>query len=64
MVELDGTTGKYCIIYTTSLSIEGTTSINHGELAVLKETTSGATATVEEGANLIVSNYGTFRGRL
>lgn len=61
-VELDGTTGKYCIIYTTSLSIEGTTSINHGELAVLKETTSGATATVEEGANLIVSNYGTFRG--
>ena len=59
-VNLEGTIGKYLILYTSTLSIEGVTTINHGELAVLQQNTPGATATVNGELN--VSNYGTFRG--
>lgn len=59
-VNLEGTIGKYLILYTSTLSIEGVTTINHGELAVLQQSTTGATATVKGELN--VSNYGTFRG--
>lgn len=59
-VNLEGTIGKYLILYTSTLSIEGVTTINHGELAVLQQSTTGATATVNGELN--VSNYGTFRG--
>lgn len=59
-VTLEGTIGKYLILYTTTLSIEGVTTINHGELAVLQQSGTGATATVNGELN--VSNYGTFRG--
>ena len=59
-VNLEGTIGKYLILYTSTLSIEGETTINHGELAVLQQSTTGATATVKGELN--VSNYGTFRG--
>lgn len=59
-VNLEGTIGKYLILYTSNLSIEGVTTINHGELAVLQQSTTGATATVKGELN--VSNYGTFRG--
>ena len=59
-VNLEGTIGKYLILYTSTLSIEGETTINHGELAVLQQNTTGATATVNGELN--VSNYGTFRG--
>lgn len=59
-VNLEGTIGKYLILYTSTLSIEGVTTINHGELAVLQQSATGATATVKGELN--VSNYGTFRG--
>lgn len=59
-VNLEGTIGKYLILYTTTLSIEGVTTINHGELAVMQQSATGATATVKGELN--VSNYGTFRG--
>ena len=59
-VNLEGTMGKYLILYTSTLSIEGVTTINHGDLAVLQQSTTGATATVNGELN--VSNYGTFRG--
>ena len=59
-VNLEGTMGKYLILYTSTLSIEGVTTINHGDLAVLQQSTTGATATVKGELN--VSNYGTFRG--
>lgn len=59
-VTLEGTIGKFLILYTSTLSIEGKTTIEHGELAVLQQSTTGATATVKGELN--VSNYGTFRG--
>ena len=59
-VNLEGTIDKYLILYTSTLSIEGETTINHGELAVLQQSGTGATATVNGELN--VSNYGTFRG--
>ena len=57
---MEGTIDKYLILYTSTLSIEGETTINHGELAVLQQSGTGATATVNGELN--VSNYGTFRG--
>ena len=59
-VTLEGTIGKFLILYTSTLSIEGKTTINHGELAVLQQSGTGATATVNGELN--VSNYGIFRG--
>lgn len=59
-VTLEGTIGKFLILYTSTLSIEGKTTIEHGELAVLQQSTAGATATVKGELN--VSNHGIFRG--
>lgn len=59
-VTLNGTTGKYLALYTNGLEIIGTTNIQHGELAVLQESTVGTIATVTGELN--VSNYGVLRG--